>query len=329
VFGATGTVMPALRRRARRVLAFVLLGGLVHATGLAGLADGGSTSLGDGYCDPGRPLTAAQRDTVLRFGAAVKAELERSGARLALISRTGVDLGRFALRYSHAGIALRASPESPWAVRQLYYACDERMPRLFDQGLSAFLLGDGNAELGYVSIVFLPEPAAATLERHALDNRAALELLGARYSANAYPFSVRYQNCNQWLIELLASAWGPGVEGEPGADGDPATRVRAQRWLRARDYQPTSFDVGWLLATWAGAFVPWVRRDDHPPQDLARHVYRVSMPASIEAFVRTQFPEATRVELCHDGRQVVARRGWQALADDCRPGAQDEVRPLP
>ena len=38
---------------------------------------------------------------------------------------------------------------------------------------------------------------------------AALALLGREYSANAYPFSPRYQNCNQWVAELLATAWRP------------------------------------------------------------------------------------------------------------------------
>lgn len=51
------------------------------------------------------------------------------------------------------------------------------------------------------------------------------------------------------------------------------------------------------------------------------------MPASLEDFVRTRWPGATRVELCHDGHQVVLRRGWGTLAEGCRAGADDEAHP--
>jgi hypothetical protein len=316
----------ATRRPALAWLCAAWTAALLHATGSAHAAAGRSS---DGYCDPGRPLSAEQKDVVLRFGAAVKHELERSGARVALISRTGLDLQRFSLRYSHAGITLRANPETPWAVRQLYYACDEGRARLFDQGLSAFVLGADDATMGHVSIVFLPEDAAAALERSALDNRLALQLLGAGYSANAYPFSVRYQNCNQWVVELLASAWAAPEDAGTAHPEPPDPRARAQRWLRAEGYEPTEFEVGWAAGTWASTFIPWVHRDDHPPENVARHRYQVSMPDSIEAFVRGRLPGATRVELCHDGRQMVRRQGWDPIPEGCRPGAQDVVMPLP
>src|SRR5205814_1311712 len=112
------------------------------------------------------------------------------------------------LRYSHAGVSLKANDNTPWSVRQLYYACDEQRPRLYDQGLSGFLLGTDDAAVGYVSIVLPGGTQAVALESAALDTARVVRLLAATYSANAYPFSVRYQNCNQWVAELLATAWG-------------------------------------------------------------------------------------------------------------------------
>jgi hypothetical protein len=44
--------------------------------------------------------------------------------------------------------------------------------------------------------------------------------------------------------------------------------------------------------------------------------------------VRQQAPGAQRVELCHDDRQVVVRRGWTPIADGCVPGPGDRVVPL-
>ena len=272
------------------------------------------------FCDQSAALNAEQKDLLLRFGAIVKTALEDSGQALALISRSGLDLGRFGARYSHAGVSLKASLNTPWSVRQLYYACDEGRPRVFDQGIAGFVLGLNDPALGYVSVVLLPAVAAAALESAALDDRRALQALGAAYSANAYAFGLRYQNCNQWLVEMLAAAWGRLEPG--GADDD--LRELAQRWLAEHDYRPSVFEVGAPLM-WLGTFIPWVHSDDHPRADIERATYRVSMPASIEAFVQATQPGATRIEFCHSGRRVVIHRGWDAIAGDCQPGAGDAV----
>jgi hypothetical protein len=275
-----------------------------------------------GHCNPPAELSAAQQDKLLRFAAVVKAELEGSGQRLALVARSGLDLSRFGQRYSHAGISLKASDNAPWSVRQLYYACDEGRPKIFDEGLPGFVRGTDDPDIGYLSAVLLPPDAAAALERAALDKRLVLQLLGARYSANAYAFSAMYQNCNQWLAELLASAWG---DAEGHATGGDAARPQAQRWLQARGYVPTVFDVGNPLLMALAGVMPWLHNDDHPGDDLAQWRYRVSMPAAIEAFVQRDLPGATRIEFCHDGRRIVVRRGWTPIAEGCRPGEGDAV----
>ncbi len=263
-------------------------------------------------------LSPADKDRLFRFGAIVKAELEQSGERLALIARSGLDLSRFGTRYSHAGLTLKASANAPWSVRQLYYACDEERPHLYDQGMSGFVLGTDEPAVGYISLVFLPPAAAAALETTALDNRQALQVLNARYSANAYPYSLQYQNCNQWVMEVLAMAWAPLPAGD-------SARREAQQWLKSRGYTPTVMDVGSRLLMTLGNVMPWLHSDDHPDEDLVQAIYRVSMPASIEAFVRQQVPAATRVEICHNDRQVVIHRGWDAMAEGCVPGAGDTV----
>lgn len=290
---------------------------------LAALPPASASSLA--FCDPGSALSAEDKDRLLRFAAVVKAELERSDAPLALVARSGLDLRRIDQRYSHAGVALRASPETRWAVRQFYYACDEKLPRLFDQGLAAFLMGTDDARSGHVSLVFLPAAAAASLERAALDNARALRLLGAEYSANAYAFGLRCQNCNQWLAELLAAAWS---ESQDGFDDAQTARGAAQQWLRAEGYEPTRLAVGWWLMR-AAAFVPWLHSDDHPADDLQHNVFRISMPVALEGFVHSRLPDATRVELCHAEGRVVVHRGWTPLADGCQPGDGDEVLALP
>ena len=251
----------------------------------------------------------------------MKAELNESGQSLALVSRSGLALQRLGQRYSHAGISLKASPNTPWSVRQLYFACDEKRPRIFDQGISGFVLGVNDANEGYISIVLLPAVAAEPLERAALDNRSALQLLGTTYSANAYAFGQRYQNCNQWLAEILASAWGSLT-----LDKDP--RSAAQQWLVDQNYQPTVFDIGWQPLMWLASRLRWLHSDDHPSHDLDAAQFRVSMPQSIEAFVRQRHPDATRIEVCYTATHVVVHRGWESIAEGCTAAADDTLLPL-
>ena len=146
-------------------------------------------------------------------------------------------------------MVLRGNDGAPWAVRELYYSCDEKKPRLYDRrACRSFLLGTDDAENGWVSIVLLPPAPSSALWRSARPTsaEARLGVLGSSYSANAYPFSTQFQNCNQWVIELLADAWADTAMESAGddadGDGDPAhsrgdqdeARTRAQRWLYGR-----------------------------------------------------------------------------------------------
>lgn len=326
------------------------------------------------FCDRDAHLSAGQEDVLFRFAAEVKSVLDASGAGVALVSRSGLDLSRFHIRYSHAGLSLKDSPNGAWSVRQLYFACDEGRPRVFDQGLSGFLLGTDDPDTGYLSVVLLPPGPAARAEAAGRDNAESLRLLARTYSANAYAFGRRYQNCNQWLIELLATAWAGGglpapagtdKDGDPpaslvdadgsrpgawprtppdpslpdavadpqrwlgvpedGAGDDPAggARLAAQRWLWREGYRPADVRAGVL--TPLASFLPYLHAVDHPPAALHRGVFEVSLPASIEAFVHARLPGATRVEFCHAGRRMVVHRGWDRVADGCRPGPGDRV----
>jgi hypothetical protein len=309
--GACGRLARALR--ALRTLA---------ALGTAWLLAGPAAQAGTlRYCDSPPVLSAAQQDRLLRVSGVIKDELERSGTRVALVARSGLNLRWFGKRYSHAGLSLRGSSESRWAVRQLYFACDEQQPRIFDQGLSAFLLGTEDPSLGFLSVLTLPDDAADPLEPVALDNRQALALLGPQYSANAHPYSLRWQNCNQWLAEVLALAWGGAEARTPHGP----TRAASQAWLQAQGYNGAVFDLGWRPLLWLTAFSPWLHLDDHPESELAQARLVVSMPESLDAFVLGRVPAAGRLEICHTERHVVVRRGGAPLAEGCVPEAQDRV----
>jgi hypothetical protein len=288
------------------------------AAALTLLASAGAWAGIPTFCERGKQITVADQDRVLRFAGAVRQELERSGAGVALVSRAGLDLSRFGLLYSHAGVALKNEPDGAWEVRQLYYACEESRPRLFDQGIAGFALGADAPGAGHVSLVFVGDEDGAMLQRAAQDKRLALSLLAGQYSANAYAFGTRYQNCNQWVAELLAGAWGH-------LDDDATPRASAQSWLRAEGYTagPVKVPSHWMM--FAGQFVPLLHVGDHPLDDVYALALRVSVPASIEDFVHRRQPQARRVELCHDTRHIVVHRGWEPIGAACEPGPGDDV----
>ncbi|HUP06958.1 MAG TPA: DUF2145 domain-containing protein, partial [Caldimonas sp.] len=116
--------------------------GRAVAAMLLALVCAGASASSIAFCDQAtRPSSARQQDRLLRFAAVVRAELEASDGASAIVARSGLDLDRFGQRYSHAGVSLRTSGNGAWSVRQLYFACDERVPRLYDQGMAGFVAG--------------------------------------------------------------------------------------------------------------------------------------------------------------------------------------------
>ena len=287
---------------------------------LAGLAAGVDARAGAlHFCDRRPEVGAPDQDRRLRFAARVRQALDDTPGGVALIARAGLDLSRFGIRYSHAGIALRADGGA-WAVRQLYYACDESRSRLFDEGVAGFLMGMEDPQEAHVALVHLPPPQAARLRDAALDKPRALAFLHADYSANAYPFSTRFQNCNQWVAELLAAAWAP--------DATVRTRDEAQAWLSSQGYAPARITLDSRLLLLAGAFMPLLHVRDHPSAEVEALRIHLSLPSAIEGFVHQQAPGATRTELCHDHEKIVVRRGWTPLGHGCEADPGDEVIPF-
>lgn len=291
-------------------------------------------------CQRPPELGAAEQDRLIQVAALLKAELDATGQHVAIVARSGqgAALQRLGHRYSHAGVSLQASANAPWSVRQLYLACDEQRPRIYDQGLPGFVMATNDPADGYLSVLLLPPEAAAALEATALDDAKALQLLGTGYSANAYALGTQYQNCNQWLAELLATAWHTPPDPVTAGNRDdtaprtlPPTqnaRQHAQHGLARQGYRPSVLAVRWPPLMWAAALLPWFHVSDHPADDLAAGQFRVSMPASIAEWVHTRWPEATHWELCHTAQHVVIRRGGAPIAPGCVPEAGDDIRLL-
>lgn len=267
------------------------------------------------FCAPAPKLSVGEQDRLLQVAARVQADLDGEPAQLALVARAGLKLEDwFGVRFSHGGLSLRANPQGPWAVRQLYYACEEGRAQLFDQGLAGFLMGSDRPDQGYLSVLLLPPEAEASLQRAAEDVERIKQLLGGRYVANAPVQGIERQNCNQWLVELLALAWSEA----PWPEQD--VRARAQQALQAQGYAPEPMPVGpWTALI---PFVPHLSLDGHDAADRASGRLRISLPQGIEAWVRQRWPTTRRIEYCFNRERLVRREGWepQPRACEARPG---------
>ncbi len=254
----------------------------------------------------------------------IQDEWHQRAAPVALISRSGLNLGAIGHRYSHAGFLRparrddHAGAPATVAVRQLYFDCETAQPRVFDEGLAGFVRGVATDALPRFSAVWWPADDAHVLAHAVGNDELALAMLATTYQAQAHVWSLHTQNCNQWLAEVLAAAFGGARQ-----------RASAQQWLRAQGYTGSVVQLPWVGWLVAAAVLPHMGLQHHPGKDLQALRLEVSLPASLEAFVRRRWPQAQRVEWCLRGREVVVRRGWEPLDEACSPGPNDHTQALP
>jgi hypothetical protein len=187
-------------------------------------------------------------------GQAMRARLDASGGDVAIIARQGQDLSKYGLKYSHAGVAYRPAVGQPWRVYELLNECGTADSELWVDGLANFFLDD---PFTLDSLVMVPPSKVAARLKEALADPAALRRLHQnKYNMVAYPFSTKYQNSNQWVLELLASA--------EASDVRVRTREQAQDWLKMVGYQPTEMHIGALTRLGGRMFKANVAFDDHP-----------------------------------------------------------------
>jgi len=272
-------------------------------------------------CTPAPAHSAAIQDRLLQVATWVRQALEATGGTVALVARSGQALDAIGHRYSHAAIALRHNPQGPWAVRQLYFDCDALRPRIFDQGLSGFVGGTHQPDHGFLHLVLLPPAAQEPLEKATLNDSTALALLGHGYSANAHAWSTTFQNCNQWVAEMLGTAWHHAP-----AEGPSRTSAQAALWQGG--YTPSTIATHWPPIALGAALLPWFHTRDHPQADVAEGRFLVSMPKAIAHWAQHQWPASQTLEVCHTTRHVVLRRNGPPLPDACEPGPGDRVHPL-
>lgn len=211
----------------------------------------------------GRPCEQGQVDAssftqALGFAARVHMELEqqyqRGALRVALLARAGQDLRQYGLRYSHVAFAYRTivSNGTPaWRVVHKLNECGTASAALYRQGLGEFFMDDlWKLEAAWVMLSGELEPKLLAILQN---DRAVSGAHEPRYNLVSYPWSVKYQQSNQWAIETLAIAAG----------AHPSRRD-AQRWLHERSYEPTTLHLPTLKRLGGRISSANVAFDDHP-----------------------------------------------------------------
>jgi hypothetical protein len=248
----------------------------------AGLALAGAALAGT-PCTEAKPTPETVRKALTLARQAHDA-LDASGAEAALIARVGQDLSKYGLRYSHLGFALRDRARGGWTILHQLNHCGTAESGLYREGLGNFFLDD---MFEYEALLLVPGTRTRRQLAELLEGELPARLHGLPYNMLAYAFSTRYQNSNQWALEVLAAALA--------ADLAISTRGEAQAWLRAAGFRPITVEIDALTRLGARMFRANVAFDDHPfDRRMAGQIDTVTVEAVLR-FVEARDPESRRI----------------------------------
>lgn len=201
----------------------------------------------------GRPCEQQKNDPYKlnqAFEMALKTQrqLDASGATLVLLARVGQDLSKYGLRYSHLGFALKQT-DGRWLISHQLNRCGTAESGIYREGLANFFLDDMYA---YEALLLIPAKAnQLKLQKH-LEGKQLLRFYEPHYNMLAYPFSTRYQNSNQWVLETYAGAMSDAI----------SNRAQAQAWLQASAYQAEILTLSAMTRLGARMFKANIAFDD-------------------------------------------------------------------
>jgi hypothetical protein len=246
------------------------------AAALLALALNGGAVAGQS-CEPRSPKPVEIR-AGLQLAHKVQQHLEAQDAAVAVIGRVGRDLSEYGLRYSHIGLAVRDAGRGRWNVVHLLNHCGKADSELYVQGLGNFFLDD---LFRFEAVVLLPSRELQERLATALAAGKGRALHEPAYSLIAHPYSARYQNSNQWPVELAATLL---AEGE-------LSRSAAHARLKRDGFAPSVLHLPPMKRLGARLFSINTRFDDHSTQEWSSSRYQVvSAEAALAWFARADRP---------------------------------------
>jgi len=215
--------------------------------------------------------------------------LNETKSRVAILARVGSDISKHGLRYTHAAFARKREADGKWIVTHLLNKCGTGDSFLINHGLLEFLLDD---LLAFDVMVAVPGEGLQEELALSLDQGIAANLYEPNYSMISNPFgSLRYQNSNHWVLDVIAQA-------QAREDGNNIyTRGQTSRYFRSNNYVPTRIRISPMERLGARIAQPNVHFDDHPSR--ARHTgrYNVVSVKSIVSYLSRNDDLASKEDL--------------------------------
>ena len=138
----------------------------------------------------------------MELGSRLSTRLDQRGVRVALVARMGTDLSKHGLRYSHLGIAHRDG-DSGWRIVHLLSACETSTSALHEDGLGRFFMDD---VVDFEALIIRLPPALEQSVQAMVHSGDAATMHQPRYNVISNPNRLDYQNCNHWVLDVLAGA---------------------------------------------------------------------------------------------------------------------------
>ena len=221
----------------------------------------------------------------LALGERLRDQLEQSGASAALVARVGLDLSEFNQHFTHMGLALRDHVRKRWLVLHLLNPCGKSDSEIVTQPLERFYEVYLHE---FEALIVTPSYARQVALRKAFMNPAlASQLHQPAYNLIAHPFNTRFQNSNQWILEMSAKAFDKG--------NTVSDRASAQDWLKRTGYEPGAVRISTFRRTGAAIFSAHVSFADHTEEERTKQIYQVITADSIVRFLAAQDPGLTLV----------------------------------
>ena len=206
----------------------------------------------------------------------VQQKLNKLNPEVALIARVGSDLRQYGLHYSHLAFVVKNYPGAPgkWTFIHLLNQCNTPYSAIYKQGLMNFFLDDLYS-LDYQ--ITIPNHETQIKLYQALQAKRLHSLHNKQYSMLAYPFSTKYQNSNQWILEVIAKALSPNTI---------SSRKSAQRYLLKTGYKPSIIKIGGLSKIGASLFNKHIQFDDHPIEEQRSNQFSTISVISVVNYLR-------------------------------------------
>lgn len=235
-----------------------------------------SAIVADNSCGENNLSVEEMRKTFV-VGKNLESALNKLGAEVIVVARSGQDLGDYGISYSHAGFMVKE--KTGWNVYHLLNECPSSLGGLYQEGLGDFVVPaiinekrlsidskrDQDSAPVAANLTFAyaipPVKVQRALQSLLLNKSIRNSVFERNYSAVAHPYNLINQNSNGWLLELyaLAEAQTEGVKLKDRED--------AHKWLQENGYQGTELPASILKQRLAAMVVGNISLKGHATGD--------------------------------------------------------------